>query len=68
LEASEDKLSSSAFDVLNWILNRTWEKKGTLKPSVALTAKKFGYSYSQSKKIWEELKMYWNDCGVSCYY
>ena len=52
-------LSKEAYEILEWILTRKWEKngeqKGRLKPSINLVCKNFHYSRSQAERIWDEV-------------
>lgn len=48
-------LSSEAYNLFNWILGRTWEQKGRLKPSITLAMNTFHYSREQATSLWNEI-------------
>ena len=55
LEYAVKYLSSEAYKLLDWILGRTWEQKGRLKPSIALAMNTFNYSREQATSLWNEV-------------
>lgn len=55
LEASDGVISSVAQDVLKWILERSWEKKGRAKPTISNACEIFHMSPSKMKRIWNEI-------------
>lgn len=66
LDYAVDSLSEPAYNVFQWILERSWEHEGKRKPALADVITTFGYSKSQSKKIWEEIgTFYRNDLCFS---
>lgn len=48
-------LSSEAYKMFEWILCRTWEQKGRLKPSITLAMNTFHYSREQATSLWNEI-------------
>lgn len=55
LEIGSKYLSSEAYKLFNWILGRTWEQKGRLKPSITLAMNTFYYSREQATSLWNEI-------------
>lgn len=55
LEIGLSNLSKEAYSMFEWILGRTWETKGKLKPSISLAMKTFNYSRLQAETIWNEI-------------
>lgn len=62
LEASEDVMSDVARDVLKWMLERSWEKKGRAKPTISNACEVFNISNNKMKEIWKEIgNFYYSD-------
>lgn len=62
LEYAVKYLSSDAYKLLDWILGRTWEQKGRLKPSITLAMNTFHYSRGQATSLWNEVgDFYYNN-------
>lgn len=55
LEVASYSLSNMAYKVLEWILNRSWEKKGRAKPTITNACDEFQVSNIIMKNIWEEI-------------
>ena len=55
LEIGLQYLSSEAYKLFNWILGRTWEQKGRLRPSITLAMNTFHYSREQATSLWNEI-------------
>lgn len=55
LQYSKEYLSTEAYKLLAWILGRTWEKKGRLKPSISLVMDTFHYTKKQATSFWNEI-------------
>ena len=55
LEIGFKELSKEAYSMLEWILGRTWETKGKLKPSITLAMNQFHYTRLQAETIWNEI-------------
>jgi len=55
LQYSVGYLSYEAYKLLAWILGRTWEQKGRLKPSISLVMNTFHYSREQATNLWNEV-------------
>lgn len=61
LEMAKEKLSEDSYKLIEWILNRTWDFKGRLKPCVTMAMRYFGWDREYTKKVWAECKNFWND-------
>jgi hypothetical protein len=55
LQYSVNYLSAEAYKLLYWILGRTWEQKGRLKPSITLAMSTFNYTKEQATILWNEV-------------
>ena len=59
LEVAFGCLSSFAYDVFKWILDRTWEKKGRAKPTITNACEHFNVSTNAMKKVWDEIGVFY---------
>lgn len=64
LQYSVSYLSAEAYKLLAWILGRTWEQKGRLKPSITLAMNIFHYSREQATSLWNEIGNFY--CNYLC--
>lgn len=55
LEIGFNQLSKDAYSILEWILGRSWETKGKLKPSITLAMNTFHLSREQAISLWNEI-------------
>ena len=55
LQIAFKQLSKEAYPIFEWILGRTWETKGKLKPSITLAMNQFNLSREQTKILWNEI-------------
>lgn len=55
LQIAFKQLSKEAYPIFEWILGRTWETKGKLKPSITLAMSQFNLSREQTKILWNEI-------------
>lgn len=55
LKEAVKNLSHEAYLMFEWILGRTWETKGKLKPSITLAMNTFHYTREQTTKFWNEI-------------
>lgn len=67
LNLAKEKLSEDSYKLIEWIVNRTWEFQGKLKPCITMVMNHFGWNREYSKKVWAECKTFWNDCGWAIY-
>ena len=67
LELAEEKLNEDSYKLMEWILNRSWEFQGKLKPCITMVMSHFGWNRDYSKKIWGECKSFWNNFAWSLY-
>lgn len=68
IEDARTSLSSVAFKVFEWILGRTWDKKGVRTPSPFRASLELGISRGEARKAWEEIGKYWKyeSCPTCC--
>ena len=55
LQIALKQLSKEAYSMLEWILGRSWETKGKLKPSITLAMNTFHLSREQTTSLWNEI-------------
>lgn len=55
LQIAFKQLSKEAYSIFEWILGRTWETKGKLKPSITLAMSTFHLSREQTTILWNEI-------------
>ena len=55
LKEALNNLSSEAYVMFKWILSRSWEQKGKLKPSITLAMNTFHLSREQTTILWNEI-------------
>lgn len=67
LEEAKEQLSKDAYSLIEWILNRTWEFQGKLKPCLCMVVKNFGWDRDYAKLMWAECKNFWNKSGWAMY-
>lgn len=61
LQYSVSYLSAEAYKLLAWILGRTWEQKGRLKPSITLAMNTFHYTREQAVSLWDEVGNFYHN-------
>ena len=59
LEYSKDELTEDAFNVLSWILGRTWEKPGRRKPTLLNVCRHFEINEKRGKEILSEISSFY---------
>jgi hypothetical protein len=64
---AKNYLSENAMKVFEWILGRSWERKGVRTPSPYRASKELGISRDEARKVWSEIKTYWNTEGELLY-
>ena len=64
---AKNYLSENAMRVFEWILGRSWERKGVRTPSPYRASKELGISRDEARKVWSEIKTYWNTEGELLY-
>ena len=67
LKFAKEKLSGDSYRLIEWLVNRTWEFQGRIKPCLAMAMRHFGWDREYSKKIWEDCRRFWNESGCSLY-
>lgn len=67
LEVAKDNLSRDAYKLIEWIIGRSWEFQGRLKPCLAMVMRNFGWDREYSKAVWNDCKNFWNDIGWTIY-
>lgn len=67
LESAICYLSDEAFELLKWIIGRSWEQKYKPVPTIKMAMKFFDKSQEVIEKLWDECKSYWNNVGCLLY-
>lgn len=67
LGKAKEFLSMDAYEVFEWILGRSWEKKGKRKPTVSMASKYFNITKEVAEKLWEEIRNFWMSEGYKVY-
>lgn len=67
LDIAKEKLSEDSYKLIEWILKRTWEFNGRLKPCLTMVMRNFGWNREYAKACWAECKNFWNDSGWAIY-
>ena len=67
LELAKEKLEGDSYRLIEWLVNRTWEFQGRIKPCLAMVMRNFGWDREYSKVVWENCKNFWNEIGWTIY-
>lgn len=67
LRAAKEELSNEAYEVIVWILGRSWEGWYRRKPTLTVAANHFNSPIQAMEKIWEECRTFWNSKGFAMY-
>ena len=67
LEVAKEKLGDDAYKLIEWLVNRTWEFQGRVKPCLAMAMRKFGWNRNYCEVVWNECKNFWNESGWTIY-
>ena len=59
LREAKKVLSKNAFQLMCWILGRSWERKNKRKPTIPMAMKHFNISKQAMLKLWEECGNFW---------
>ena len=67
LNEAQEFLSESAYNLLNWIVGRSWEGKNKRKPTILMAVKYFNIPKQAVEELWEECRNFWNKRGLLFY-
>lgn len=67
LALAKEKLEDDSYRLIEWLVNRTWEFQGRIKPCVAMVMRQFGWDREYSKAVWEKCRVFWNESGWALY-
>lgn len=67
LELAKEKLAGDSYKLIEWLVNRTWEFQGRIKPCVTMAMRNFGWDREYAKLIWADCKNFWNESGWTIY-
>ena len=65
LESAKCNLSPDSYTIFEWIVGRTWEKKGRRKPSIYSAIEAFGWKRTKIQRCWDECRAYWLNEGAA---
>lgn len=67
LKEAKESLSDAAYNLIVWIVERSWECKNKRTPTVSMASKYFRSSKQVMEKLWEECGNFWNSKGLQLY-
>ena len=67
LQEAKESLSEAAYELIVWILDRSWEGRYKRKPTPSIAAKYFNSPKQAMEKLWEECRSFWNSKGFAIY-
>lgn len=67
LKEAKESLSEAAYDLIEWIIGRTWECKNKKTPTISMAVKYFRSPKQAIEKLWEECGNFWNSKGFALY-
>ena len=67
LELAKEKLTGDSYALIEWLVNRTWEFQGRIKPCITMAMRNFGWDREHAKLVWAECKNFWNESGWTIY-
>ena len=67
LQVAKDELSRDAYRCLEWIIGRTWDFHGRLKPTLTMVISQFGWKRKYVEMVWNDCKSFWNRTGWALY-
>ena len=67
LNEAKESLSEAAYNLIVWIIGRTWECKNKRTPTVSMAAKYFCSPKQVIEKLWVECGNFWNSKGFELY-
>lgn len=67
LKEAKESLSEAAYNLIVWIVGRSWECKNKRTPTISMAAKYFRFPKQAIEKLWEECGNFWNTKGLKLY-
>ena len=67
LKINKKKLEDDSYRLIEWLVNRTWEFQGRIKPCLTMAMRKFGWDREYAKVVWNDCKDFWNTVGYTLY-
>lgn len=67
LKEAKEVLSSSAYELLVWIVGREWEGKNKRTPTISKAVKYFNTTKQAIEKAWGECRTFWQIQGSAFY-
>ena len=67
LKEAKESLSEAAYNLIVWLVGRSWECKNKRTPTVSMASKYFRSSKHAMEKLWEECGNFWNSKGFQLY-
>ena len=67
LELAKEKLTGDAYKLIDWLVTRSWDFQGRIKPCVAMAMRNFGWDRAYCQSVWNECKEFWNESGWTIY-
>lgn len=67
LSEAKEFLSQDAFEIIEWIVLRSWERKNKRTPTISMAVKHFNKSKEIIETAWNECSNFWNSKGFLMY-
>jgi len=67
LNEAQESLSEAAYELIVWIVGRTWERKNKKTPTISMAVKYFRSPRATIEKLWGECGNFWNSKGFALY-
>lgn len=68
LQIAKVELNNDAYKLIEWLVGRTWEFKGKVKPCITMAMRQFGWKRKYAEVVWNDCKSFWNEIGCTLYY
>ena len=67
LQLAKVELNNDAYKLIEWLVGRTWEFKGKVKPCLTMVMQQFGWNRKYAEVVWNDCKTFWNNSGKYIY-
>lgn len=67
LEVAKEKLEGDSYKLIEWLVGRTWEFKGKIKPCITMVMRNFNWDRKYAEVVWNDCKDFWNEIGWTLY-
>lgn len=67
LDLAKEKLEGDSYKLIEWLVGRTWEFKGKIKPCITMVMRNFNWDRKYAEVVWNDCKDFWNEIGWTLY-